>query len=131
MTLDNLAFTSIREDSAAWLERDFEEEEVKAVVFDLGGDKVLGPDGFPLAFFQQLCELTKKDIMVFIKDFHSRCGLPKHAGASFITLIPKKKGADCLKDFRPIRLLGSMYKILAKVLAGRLHRVLPSIISQS
>ena len=34
------------------LERPFEEEEVKKVVFECDGNKSLGPDSFTLAFFQ-------------------------------------------------------------------------------
>lgn len=68
---------------------------MKDAVFDLGGDKEPGPDGFPMAFFQRFSEVTKGDIMVFMKDFHLRGCLPKNASTSFITLIHKKKGADC------------------------------------
>lgn len=35
------------------LDRPFVVEEVKSVVFKLGGDKALGPDGFPLHFFKK------------------------------------------------------------------------------
>lgn len=70
--------------------------------------------------------------MAFMQDFHSSSRLPKNAGASSITLIPMKDSADYLKDFRPNSLLRSIYKILAKVLAGRLRKVLHFIIiSQS
>lgn len=67
--------------------------------------------------------------MAFLWEFHSTGKLSKSIGASFITLIPKKCGADCLKDFRPTSLVGSIYKLLAKVLAGRLQKIFPSIIS--
>ena len=69
--------------------------------------------------------------MAFLTDFHLRGKLPNNIGTSFITPIPKKHGADRLKDFRPISLLGSIYKILAKVLAVRLIKIMPTIISQS
>ena len=49
--------------------------------------------------------------------------------ATFIALIPKKAAAVDVKDFRPISLVGGIYKILAKVLAIRLHMVLGEIIS--
>lgn len=49
-------------------------------------------------------------------------------GASFITL--KKAGADNIKDFRPISLIESVCKILAKVLASRLQTVLLGLIFQ-
>ena len=44
----------------------------------------------------------------------------KSINASFISLIPQEVGAQSLKDFRTISLLGGLYKILAKVLANRL-----------
>jgi hypothetical protein len=36
-----------------------------------------------------------------------------------------------IKDFRPISLIGSMYKLLAKVLANRLRGVLDGLVSES
>lgn len=39
------------------------------------------------------------------------------------------EGTTQLKGFGPISLIGNIYKILAKVLVGRLQKVLPSIIS--
>ena len=44
-------------------------------------------------------------------------------------LIPKKGGAEDLGDFRPISLLGGLYKLLAKVLANRLKKVLGKVVS--
>ena len=46
-------------------------------------------------------------------------------------LIPKKGGAEDLKDFRPISLVEGLYKWLAKVLANRLKEVLAKVISMS
>ena len=44
-------------------------------------------------------------------------------------LIPKKGGAEDLRDFRPISLLGGLYKLLAKVLANRLKKVIGKVVS--
>lgn len=49
--LDNVDFPFIDLAKADDLDKEFEEQEVKAAVFDLGRDKAPGPDGFPLAFF--------------------------------------------------------------------------------
>lgn len=43
-----------------WLEREFEKKEVRKAIFELRGDKALGPDGLPMAFFQHLWEDTKE-----------------------------------------------------------------------
>ncbi|XP_077232674.1 pentatricopeptide repeat-containing protein At4g14170-like [Tasmannia lanceolata] len=48
-------------------------------------------------------------------------------GATFITLIPKVPGASKISEYRPISLVGCLYKVLAKVLADRLKMVLPSV----
>ena len=49
--------------------------------------------------------------------------------ATFLVLIPKKGGVEDLKDFRPISLVGGLYKWLTQVLANRLKGVLAKVIS--
>ena len=52
--------------------------------------------------------------------------------STFLVLVPKKKGgAEHLKYFRPVSLVGSIYKLLAKVLVNRLKRVMSKIISST
>ena len=51
--------------------------------------------------------------------------------ATFLVLIPKKGNVEDIKDYRPISLLGGLYKILAKVLANRLRRVIDKVVSPS
>ena len=46
-------------------------------------------------------------------------------------LIPKKGGAEDLMDYRPINLVGSLYKWLAKVLANRLKMVVEKVVSKT
>lgn len=55
----------------------------------------------------------------------------KSSNATFIVLILKKLGAVKLKVFCPISLLGSVYKILVKMLANMLKIMLKKIISPS
>ncbi|GJW24336.1 hypothetical protein Tco_0038147 [Tanacetum coccineum] len=53
------------------------------------------------------------------------CGeIPKRCNSTFIALIPKNPDANMVKDFRPISLIGSIYKIIAKILTNRLVDVL-------
>ncbi|GJZ97152.1 RNA-directed DNA polymerase, eukaryota, reverse transcriptase zinc-binding domain protein [Tanacetum coccineum] len=50
--------------------------------------------------------------------------------SSFITLIPKIPDANLVKDFRPISLIGGIYKIIAKILSNRLVGVLSDIVNE-
>ena len=69
--------------------------------------------------------------MGFFAEFHSSGRFERSLNSTFIVLIPKKWGIDDLKDFRPISLMGSLYKILAKVLVNRLKKVMGNVISNS
>jgi len=51
--------------------------------------------------------------------------------ATFVSLIPKKVDAVEVKDFRPISLVGGVYKVISKVLVNRLKSVLGKLISSS
>ena len=49
----------------------------------------------------------------------------------FFSVSPKKKGVEDLRDFRPISLVGDLYKLLAKVLANRLKKMVIKVVSSA
>ncbi|KAK2639526.1 hypothetical protein Ddye_027321 [Dipteronia dyeriana] len=69
--------------------------------------------------------------MKFIAEFHKESTIIKDLNRTFIALIPKKEKPETLKDFISISLVGSMYKVLAKVLANRLKKVMNLIIGDT
>lgn len=125
--MDGLSLPRLGEDQADWLERPFDEEEVK-VVWILDGDKALGPDGFTITFYKACWEVIKEDLMLVFHDFHEKCFLDKGSNATYIALIPNREGVDQLSDFRPISLVGSTYKIISKCLTILLKEVLSGIV---
>lgn len=50
---------------------------------------------------------------------------------NFICLIPKKEDSLYVKEFRPISLTTSTYKMLTKALGERIKKVMPNIISNT
>lgn len=70
------------------------------------------------------------DLLKVFDEFYISEEFYNHLNNTFITLIPKKRGARDLKDFRPISLLNSVYKIIAKTLTRRLKLVMKGLISQ-
>ncbi|XP_057803416.1 uncharacterized protein LOC131018725 [Salvia miltiorrhiza] len=76
-------------------------------------------------------DTIKGDLFQVLKDFHSNGKNSRGCNSSFIILIPKKDEACELADFRPISLISSLYKVIAKILTGRLKKVVDSIISEN
>ncbi|WMV33011.1 hypothetical protein MTR67_026396 [Solanum verrucosum] len=126
---ENLA--RISEAESTWLEREFEEEEIFSVIKSCALDKAPGPDGFTMAFFQHAWEIIKYEIIKALRHYHQHCHMVKSVNATFISLIPKKKRAIELRDYRPISLISSIYKITSKLLANRLKTVIGKLVSGS
>jgi len=74
---------------------------------------------------------VKEDIIAVFKEFNSRRKFQKSINATFVSLIPKKAGALEVKDFKPISLMGEVYKIHSNVIANKLKLVLGKLISNS
>ena len=130
-TMDELDFACIEEEERQSLEKEFTKEEVIQVLREMEGDKALGPDGFTMAFFQKCWSVVEKDVMDVFDYFNRHSMFERSMNASFLTLIPKKCNVVNIKDFRPINLVGSVYKLLSKVLASRLRVVLDNLISDT
>ena len=128
--MDGLYFACIEEEERQSLEKEFTKEEVIQVLREMEGDKAPGPDGFTMTFFQK-CWSVEKDVMDVFEYFHRHFVFEQFMNASFLTLIPKKCNAVNIKDFRPISLVGSVYKLLSKVLANKLRAVLDNLISKT
>ncbi|GJS93266.1 RNA-directed DNA polymerase, eukaryota [Tanacetum coccineum] len=83
--------------------RQLPRQHIKREIWDCGISKSPGPDG----------------------------SLPPGCNSLFIALIPKSQEAKMVKEFRPISLIGSMYKIITKVLANRLSLVISELKSKA
>ena len=102
-----------------------------AALGEMGGDKAPGPDSFSIAFFQLCWKVVRLDVMAVFKQFFDEGVFERSLNSSFIVLIPKKASAEDIWDYRPISLIGSVYKLLAKVMAKRLKSVLAGVVSES
>ena len=109
--VEGLEFDQIGELERGWLERRFEKVEILSVVRDLEGDKAPGPDGFSMVFFHHCWRVVERDVLVVFEEFYQHCEFEKSLNATFIVLIPKKNDVSNIRDFRPISLVGSFYKI--------------------
>ncbi|GJZ69586.1 RNA-directed DNA polymerase, eukaryota, reverse transcriptase zinc-binding domain protein [Tanacetum coccineum] len=112
------------------LEAEVSIDEIKRAVWDCGIDKSPGPDRFTFGFYRRFWKVIENDVVVVVKHFFQFRVIPKGFNSSFIALILKIPDAKMVKDFRPISLIGSLYKIVAKILGNRLVMVLGDIVNE-
>ncbi|GMI94890.1 hypothetical protein HRI_003158300 [Hibiscus trionum] len=120
---------SLPKSSAEWLERPFSKDEVWEAIVSADGSRAPGPDGFNLQFFKNYWNSLHKPIMEFFNSFYSGKGIPSELNLAYVALIPKVKNPTVVDDFRPISLVGSLYKIVARVLARRMSLFMSNLIS--
>jgi hypothetical protein len=90
----------------------------------MGAFKALGPDGLPASFFQNHWELLGREVSCMVLDILNTGMMPPVLNLTYITLIPKVKNAMSVTEFRPISLCNVLYKLISKVLANRLKKIL-------
>ncbi|KAI3509571.1 hypothetical protein L1887_24947 [Cichorium endivia] len=122
-------FKSISMMEAIKLEAPFTMEEIKDALWACGCDKAPGPDGFNFKFIKNYWDMLKSDVMNCVLHFDKFGTLARGCNSSFITLVPKVKDPSSLSDYRPISLIGCVYKIISKILAIRLKKVIGKVIS--
>lgn len=97
---------------------------MEEVVQSFDGNKSPGLDGYNFNFILSFWGLIKEQVWGMVNDFFDTDKLPRGFSSYFVALIPKLKNPQSLNEYRPISLLGCLYKIIAKLLAGRLKKVL-------
>ncbi|XP_077228466.1 uncharacterized protein LOC143861423 [Tasmannia lanceolata] len=116
-------------DEAHDLVKPFGAEEIKEVVFNCDGNRAPGPDGFNGAFFKQFWYLIGGEVTKAIQYFFRSGNLLPAFNTTFIALIPKCSGASSPNQFRPISLCNFFYKIITKLMAYRLSKIMNQIVS--
>lgn len=76
-------------------------------------------------------DIVKGEVWSVFKEFFETSRFVKSLNSTFIVFVPKKEGALDLKDFRPISLVGSLYKLIAKLLANRLKKVVGQVVNKA
>jgi len=80
---------------------------------------------FVSSSFNTYVNLPKKNV---VSSFFQTRRMLKEMNVTSISLIPKVANPMRLTDFRPISCCNRVYKCIAKILAGRVKAVLPSLV---
>ena len=110
---------------------EFNADEIRVALFQIGPTKALRPDGINALFYQKFWHIMGDSVIAAVLDYLNSGVMVPEINHTNIVLIPKVKNLNKMTDFRPISLCNVMYKIIFKVLANRLNQVLPYIISST
>ncbi|KAJ0575244.1 putative RNA-directed DNA polymerase [Helianthus annuus] len=125
----NNGFKALNLSQSAMLVKRFTKEEIKEAVWSCGGDKTPGPDGFTFMFLKDFWDIFEQDFGFALDYFYVHGKLNRGCNSSFISLIPKINNPQTINDFRPINLIGCISKVVTKILASRLKKVIGSLVS--
>ena len=104
--------------------------EVKEAIDSLQSNKSPGPDGYSTEFYKTFSMTLAPVLVRLFNDAFLKGQLPPTLSEASITLLLKKDKDPLLcGSYRPISLLNVDYKILAKVLACRLQKAIPTLIN--
>ena len=127
---DLLKFLCSDEDGR-YLDAEVTAEEIKKVLFSMPSHKSPGPDRFPCEFYRVAWPVIGQDFIVAVQSVFRYGFLPKGVNSTILALVPKKVDYLEMKDFRLIACCNVLYKVVSKILANRLKRVLPEIIAEN
>nr|XP_051202041.1 uncharacterized protein LOC127315609 [Lolium perenne] len=113
------------------LELTFTAHELDEVLASMKQDSAPGPDGLPVMFFKRFWGTIRGPILQILNDFALGRVDVARLNYGIITLIPKVKGADNIRKYRPITLINVIFKFVAKAYAIRLAPVAHRVIDRS
>ncbi len=99
---------------------------MKEAIAALPRGETLGHNGFPIELFQDTFEEIGGDLLEAFKAMQNLGQLSNFLNKSLIILIPKFGDCPQIGNWCPISLLGSVYKILAKLLSIHIQIHLPN-----
>lgn len=125
-----LSFVSkfVSREDARRCDLDFSDEELFSALQALPNGKAPGADGIPREFYAKYWEALKGDVSRMVNHAWKNGSLSPLVNEGLITLIPKNVAREKPQDWRPITLLNTSYKILAKALALRIKYILPRLV---
>ena len=106
-------------------------EEVKAAMFRIDGEKAPGPDGYTAHFYRSCWSIVGQDVVDTVLHFFSTMDLLPAFNSTIVSLVPKSKNHNSIRDFRPISCCTMVYKCITKVLANKIKKVLPGVIRKN
>ena len=76
-------------------------------------------------------EEIKEEVYAFVLAFFQSRVLMRSINITWVTLIPKVDDPTTIDEYRPISMVGALYKIISKPLSIRLKEVMSLLVDES
>lgn len=126
--IENIKHLRISEEEEIQLETQITQLEIKHTLQGMENDKTPGPDGLSKEFYTRYWNIIKKDVQELHNNAYLFGGICETWKEGATTILYKKGDPNLLKNWRPITLLNTDYKLLTGILSRRLKRILPKLI---
>ncbi|XP_058727219.1 uncharacterized protein LOC131598656 [Vicia villosa] len=121
--------SQINRDQKISLESGITEDEILAALKGIDDNSALGLDGYTAKIFKTSWNTIKPDVIAAIHEYFDKGKMYKAFNCSLVSLIPKSPSAKSIREFRPISVCSTFYKIISRILTNRLSKVIGSIVS--
>ena len=118
-------------DAGLDLEKPVTAEEIKTSMLGINGEKAPRPDGFTAHFFKAAWSIVGDDLSKAVQYFFQTTKLPSAFNSTAIALVPKCSNPNSIRDFRPISCCTVVYKCITRIMANRLKKYMPQMVSNS
>lgn len=119
----------VSEKDLEWCDKPISFEELSKAVNSLKCNKSPGLDGLTSDFYKTFWHDLKDPFMGMLNESSKAGSLPTSLSKAIITLLFKSGDKQLVKNYRPISLCNYDYKIIASVLAMRLQKIIPKLVS--
>ena len=116
---------------AAYLEQPITDEELYDALKSGKPNKAPGSDGISREFYMRLWDTIREDMLVVLNQMYIHKSMKGRQQHGIIVSLPKDKGDITLAGYRPITLMNTNYKLLARITARSLTPVLEEQLTSS
>ena len=103
-------------------------QELTVALEGMKNGRAPGIDGIPVEFFKAFWSILGEDLLAVLNDSMEKGCLPLSCRRAVLTLLPKKGDLCEVKNWRPVSLLCTDYKIISRALANRLRDVMDQVV---
>ena len=128
--IQGVQMQSLNEEEQELCEGELKVEECHQALKTFAKNKAPGNDGITIEFYQKFWPVFGKLLVNALNEGYREGELTSSQRQAVITLLDKGKDRTLLKNWRPISLLNTDYKIATKALSNRIKQLLPNLINK-